>query len=101
MGRSLRTAPLLACLVFGTGLPTSALAVPPEQHPALVVPTPKSLSLDDLEQLALQRNPTLAQAALQVEASRGKAVQAGLYPNPTIGYEADLIGTQHTRGEIQ
>jgi cobalt-zinc-cadmium efflux system outer membrane protein len=59
------------------------------------------LTLADLEQLALQRNPTLAQAALQVEASRGKALQAGLYPNPTIGYEADLIGTQGTAGDFQ
>jgi cobalt-zinc-cadmium efflux system outer membrane protein len=59
------------------------------------------LTLADLEQLALQRNPTLAQAALQVEASHGKALQAGLYPNPTIGYEADLIGTQGTAGDFQ
>jgi cobalt-zinc-cadmium efflux system outer membrane protein len=59
------------------------------------------LTLVDLEQLALQRNPTLAQAALQVEGSRGKAVQAGLYPNPTVGYEADLIGTKGTAGDFQ
>src|SRR5205814_6980803 len=50
------------------------------------------LSLGDLEQIALGRNPTLAQAAAAVEASRGKALQAGLYPNPTVGNIAEQIG---------
>ncbi len=60
-----------------------------------------SLSLADLEQMALQNNPTLAQAAAIIEAARGKAVQAGLYPNPTIGYQGDQIGAAGTAGELQ
>ena len=59
------------------------------------------LSLSDLEAIALQRNPTLAQAAAQVRASRGAALQAGLYPNPIVGYEAEQIGAAGTPGEIQ
>src|SRR5262249_31308749 len=59
------------------------------------------LHLVDLEQMALRRNPTLAQAAASVEASQGKAQQAGLYPNPTIGYIADQVGAQGSAGEIQ
>jgi cobalt-zinc-cadmium efflux system outer membrane protein len=51
--------------------------------------------------LALHGNPTLAQAAANVEAARGRAVQAGLYPNPTAGYEADRIGAAGTAGEMQ
>jgi cobalt-zinc-cadmium efflux system outer membrane protein len=59
------------------------------------------MSLIELEKLALQRNPTLAQAAASVAASRGKALQAGLYPNPTIGYDGDQIGASGTVGELQ
>ena len=60
-----------------------------------------SLSLGDLEQMALQGNPTLAQAAAAIDASRGKALQAGLYPNPTIGYVGEQIGIAGTAGELQ
>src|SRR5260370_32868589 len=60
-----------------------------------------SPSLGDLEQMALQGNPTLAQAAAEVDASRGKALQAGLYPNPTIGYVGEQIGIAGTAGELQ
>jgi cobalt-zinc-cadmium efflux system outer membrane protein len=51
--------------------------------------------------MALQGNPTLAQAAAAVDASRGKALQAGLYPNPTIGYAGEQIGIAGTAGELQ
>jgi cobalt-zinc-cadmium efflux system outer membrane protein len=51
--------------------------------------------------MALASNPTLAQAAARVEASRGKALQAGLYPNPTVGYQGEQVGTAGTAGEMQ
>jgi outer membrane protein, heavy metal efflux system len=60
-----------------------------------------SLALPDLEMMALQHNPTLAQAAAAIDASRGKALQAGLCPNPTIGYLGDQIGIAGTAGELQ
>ena len=41
----------------------------------------------------MQRNPTLKQAAAQFEAALSRSVQAGLYPNPTIGYVQDQIGS--------
>ena len=44
------------------------------------------LSLADLEALALQNNPTLAQAQAGIEMEQGNYRQAGLYPNPQIGY---------------
>jgi len=62
---------------------------------------PAPLSLGDLEQMAVQGNPTLAQAAARIEAARGKALQAGLYPNPTVGYVGDRIGAAGTAGEMQ
>lgn len=44
------------------------------------------MTLAELESLALSNNPTLEQAAAGVEVERGSFQQAGLYPNPQIGY---------------
>lgn len=78
----------------------------PEEVRALRLPAgttipAERLGLSELEQIALQRNPTLAQAAAQVRASRGAALEAGLYPNPLIGYEAEQVGAEGTPGEFQ
>ncbi|MCP4504862.1 MAG: TolC family protein, partial [Fuerstiella sp.] len=59
----------------------------------------QSLSLADLESLALQRNPTLATATARMNAARGQKVQAGLYPNPSVGYHATEIGNLGTAGQ--
>jgi cobalt-zinc-cadmium efflux system outer membrane protein len=64
-------------------------------------PAASPLASADLEQMALRGDPTLAQAAANVEAARGRAQQAGLYPNPTVGYEGNLIGVAGTAGEFQ
>ena len=47
------------------------------------------LTLDELEKMALQGNPTLAQARARVRAAAGRKLQAGLYPNPAIGATGD------------
>lgn len=47
---------------------------------------PPALRLQDLERMALESNPTLAQAEAAIRASEGRRVQAGLLPNPVIGY---------------
>jgi cobalt-zinc-cadmium efflux system outer membrane protein len=52
---------------------------------------PQGMRLEELERLALANNPTLAQAEANVRVSAGLARQAGLYPNPTIGYYGDEI----------
>jgi outer membrane protein, heavy metal efflux system len=57
------------------------------------------LSLTQLEELALQRNPTLAVASRRIEALQGAYLQAGLYPNPTIGYQGDEIGDEGRAGQ--
>jgi cobalt-zinc-cadmium efflux system outer membrane protein len=73
-----------------------------EPEPALpIASTLPGLSLADLESMALKSNPTLAQAAAAVEMANGKAKQAGLYPNPTVGYIGDQINIQGTAGELQ
>jgi len=47
--------------------------------------------LDDLLALARGQNPDLAAAAARVQEARGRLLQAGLYPNPTIGYSGNQI----------
>jgi cobalt-zinc-cadmium efflux system outer membrane protein len=93
-------------MVVSASFASSALADEPHQSqqaiPSLSAPAKAGrLSLADLESMALQGNPTLSQAAAQVEAARGRAVQAGLYPNPVVGYEGDRIGAAGSAGEMQ
>jgi cobalt-zinc-cadmium efflux system outer membrane protein len=59
------------------------------------------MTLNELEQLALQNNPTAAAAAAGIEAARGRTRQAGAWPNPVIGYSGEEIktGALDTRGE--
>lgn len=60
-----------------------------------------SLSLITLENLARKNNPTLVQALAQIEGERAKALQAGLYPNPRVGYIGGQLGVKGTAGEFQ
>lgn len=100
---------LLACLAVGLGFQPSAHPVEPppiHEHQSLPEPIAAPLTLGDLERMALERNPTLAQAAANIDISRAKALQAGLYLNPTIGYQGELIGVpgptgRSTPGEFQ
>ncbi len=61
----------------------------------------RSLDLLALEELAKESNPTLIQAAAHVRAEQAKALEAGLYPNPRIGYVGDQIRVAGTAGELQ
>lgn len=49
------------------------------------------LTLERLEAMALANNPTLGQARAEVDASRGRAQQAGAFPNPIVGYSAEEV----------
>ena len=60
----------------------------PEEPTPLPGPNGRPYSLADLQRLAAANSPTLRQAAADVATARGQLIQAGLYPNPTIGYEA-------------
>jgi cobalt-zinc-cadmium efflux system outer membrane protein len=62
---------------------------------------PPALTVAALEQLACERNPTLRQANANIDAAQGRANQAGLYPNPVVGYQGDRIGAAGTAGEMQ
>jgi len=56
------------------------------------------LTLAQLQSIAVTRNPLIRQAASDVEAARGNMIQAGAYPNPHVGYQADDINTGSTAG---
>ncbi len=64
-------------------LPTPS---PEVEAPPPGTPESATISLAELEALALQNNPTLAQANAGIEVEQGSYRQAGLYPNPQIGY---------------
>lgn len=53
---------------------------------------PTSLGLADLLRIGLEQNPGLRQADFEIDAARGRAFQAGLYPNPTLNLTGEEIG---------
>jgi len=53
-------------------------------------------TLAELEKRALEKNPVLAQAEAALRAAEGRGVQAGLPPNPVIGYTAEDVPVDHT-----
>ena len=56
-------------------------------------PSPKTL--DEFVAMALQNHPKLRTAQAAVEAARGKAVQARLYPNPVVaGFSPQIAGDE-------
>jgi len=75
-------APALLCVL-------SAAVLAQQQPRRDVLPSGPPLKLEDLEAMALQRNPTLAQAEAAVRAAAGRQRQAGLFPNPVAGYFVD------------
>lgn len=72
-------------------------SIPERLHPS-TTPEITSLSLADLQQTALEYSPILRRAAAEAEIARGVVIQAGLSPNPTVGYEADTVRTLATKG---
>jgi outer membrane protein TolC len=65
-----------------------------------LAPRGEPLTLEHLEALACQNNPTLLQAQGQIEGELGKAIQAGLWPNPVVSYVQEQIGVGGTPGEF-
>ena len=102
-------------LSAGHWAPVAPLPLAPMPEPVLVEPEaaepeilptppevesrPAALTLDELEQIALESNPTLVQARMGVQAAQGGYVQAGLYPNPAIGYAGGDMGIEGTSGQ--
>ena len=61
--------------------------------------TSAALSIGQLESLAVEHNPTLEQARAETWKAYGRYVQAGLYPNPEVGYAASEVGNEGRAGQ--
>ncbi len=86
------TRALTLLVVLGTGPLAYAQTPAPGEAPA---------TLTELEQLALQNNPTNRAASAGVEAAHGRTRQAGAWPNPVVGYSGEELktGDVDVRGE--
>jgi len=75
----------------------------PKKEPAGTSPAKVNLpaiGLPELIGMAVDRNPRLAQVAWATETARGRAIQAGLYPNPTLDVRGDELGDRTGPGGI-
>jgi cobalt-zinc-cadmium efflux system outer membrane protein len=61
-------------------------------------PGGKPYTLMDLQRMAVAMSPTVRQAAADVETARGNMIQAGMYPNPNLGWEMDPSNNGETSG---
>lgn len=52
------------------------------------------LRLEDLERMALESNPTVAQSEASIRAVEGRRRQAGAFPNPVVGYMGEELGVR-------
>lgn len=89
--------PTLALLLALTNTTTESRAQPQEvpilrpplRQPMTNVSGGAPMTIGQVEQLALQSNPTLAQAESSIPAAKGRQHQAGLLPNPVVGVETE------------
>src|SRR3989449_50057 len=49
------------------------------------------ITLEQVQKIANESNPTLRQAEAEIRAAKARQQQAGLYPNPTVAYTGDEI----------
>jgi cobalt-zinc-cadmium efflux system outer membrane protein len=74
-------------------------ALPPARERGSQAEIPDDIqvySLEDLEKRALEKNPAMAQAEAAVRAADAQRLQAGLLPNPVIGYTAEDVPLDDT-----
>src|SRR5216684_305712 len=80
--RVIRFAVSFSWALFFVALPGRSQTPPSEQ---------KRITLEELQQMALQTNPTFRQSAANIQAAEGRKKQSGSYPNPTVGYQGEQI----------
>lgn len=80
---------VMSCFLIH-GQCVEAQVVEATQPPATSV----GMSLQTLEQMALQTNPSLQRALHLIGATQGTALQVGLPPNPSFGYQGQQIGSR-------
>jgi|688.fasta_scaffold99426_2 cobalt-zinc-cadmium efflux system outer membrane protein len=93
---------LLACAVSLGKTDSQEILSPPGREstvPRAPVGEDKQ-NLDDLIRLGLDVNPKLAQVNFAIENARGRALQVGLYPNPTVDILGNEVGDRTGPGGI-
>jgi len=60
-------------------------------------PTPTQLRLETVERDTLGRHPGMMRATAAIEAARGRAQQAGLWPNPIVGIDGEELRTDEAK----
>ena len=77
----------------------SAPALPAAETLLALVEAANALTLEEIEKLALANNPTLLQAQAHINGHKGTRTQAGLRPNPRIGYQHNEAGNNGRGGQ--
>lgn len=73
----------------------------PQMGRAQKTPGATLFTLEDAQKLANEYNPTLREAVARINRAKARQLQAGLYPNPSVGYTADEIRGGSTAGGKQ
>lgn len=84
-------------IIFLMGLAWGVASAQEVPHPA---PSAQVMGLSELLQLTLENHPRLKEAAFGIDEAQGKAVQAGLYPNPVLRVQGDELGDRQGSGGI-
>lgn len=90
--------------LLASGVSTAQDPVPADPQPVVAteaVPATGRWTLEALQEIALQNNPTMRQAAASVDMARGLHRQVGLYPNLQLGYlrtDGDISGKSRSVG---
>ena len=71
--------------------PTPSTAELPRMGKSQENPEAPLIELAELQRLAFENNPTLAQADAEIRTGEARKLQSGLYPNPTAGYVGEEI----------
>jgi cobalt-zinc-cadmium efflux system outer membrane protein len=83
--------PLRCITRFALGFAMSLLLVASPGRAQTSASEQKTITLEELQQMALKNNPTFGQSAANIQAAAGRKKQSGLYPNPTVGYQGEQI----------
>ncbi len=89
---------LVLGLLLGQHDHSAMMATPAPKK--VLVPKGGLRTQEQLEQLALERNPRLGAAKAMVDAASGRVTQAGLYPNPSIGAVGEHVSPVTGGGAI-
>src|SRR6202045_417533 len=89
--RSETVSPLSRVTRFVLLISSALLMVALPSHAQTPASEQKTITLEELQQMALQNNPTFGQSAANIQAAEGRKKQSGLYPNPTVGYQGEQI----------